>query len=295
MRVVILGANGQLGTPVLRRLLQDHPGAQVTGCVRAASMADFAGDAACLQHLLAFDPFRDDWSRLGRVDVLINCIGIIRETPALDFGRAHMGLTALMLQHRALIGNPKLIQVSALGADVHSPSGFLRTKGLADAALLAQPRTVVLRPSIVCTPNTMLSRKLQLIGKLCRRTRGILPFPAHMLRTKLQPVMVADVAALVSRLCGLHAHANLMELGGKDIITLQQLLESLPACRKIIPVPQAWCERILPLLASLFPCLPDREQQLMLRQDNVADIGECERVLGRPVAATLAFWRAALA
>ena len=150
MRVVVLGANGQLGTPVLRRLLQDHPGAQVTGCVRAASMADFAGDAACLPHLLAFDPFRDDWSRLGRVDVLINCIGIIRETPALDFARAHMGLTALMLQHRALIGNPKLIQVSALGADVHSPSGFLRTKGLADAAGCGSPCFPPLRAACPC-------------------------------------------------------------------------------------------------------------------------------------------------
>jgi uncharacterized protein YbjT (DUF2867 family) len=294
MRIVILGANGQLGTPVLNRLLQDHPGAQVAGCVRAASRAAVAGDAAFLPHLLAFDPFRDDWSRLGRVDVLINCIGIIRETPALDFARAHMGLTALILQHRALIGNPKLIQISALGADVNSPSGFLRTKGLADAALLKHPHTVVLRPSIVCTPNTMLSRKLQLIGKLCRRTMGVLPFPEHLLPTKLQPVMVADVAALVSRLCGLHAHAGLIEIGGKDIFTLRQLLEGLPACRKIIPVPRVLWQRILPLFTRLFPSLLDREQQLMLQQDNVADTGECERVLGRPVAATAAFWQAAL-
>lgn len=293
MRLVVLGASGQLGSRVLQQLRQDYPGDQVLGTVRVPARATAPGGAPP-KELLLFDPFGDDWARLGRVDVLINCIGIIRETPALDFTRAHLGLTSLMLQHRVMLGNPRIIQVSALGADVASSSAFLRTKGLADVQLLRQPGTVVLRPSIVCTPDTMLSRKLQLLGNICRFTAGLLLFPAQSLQTKIQPVAAADLTALVSQLC-CHSFTGVVALGGKETYSLKQLLRLLPTCRKILPVSQAWCNHLMPLLAQVFAALPDKEQQLLLQQDNVTDTAICEQILGRPMASTQAYWQEALA
>ncbi|WP_114783564.1 Rossmann-fold NAD(P)-binding domain-containing protein [Botryobacter ruber] len=295
MRIVVLGANGQLGSRILARLLQEYPQAQVVGCVREKSIASVKGNAGFLQHLLPFNPFRDDWAALGKVDVLINCIGIIRETASLSFEQAHLGLTKLMLQHREQLGNPKLIQLSALGADPQSPSGFLRTKGQADALLLTQRATVVVRPSIVCTPGTMLSRKLQLVKKLCRFTGGLLLFPEQFLETKLQPVAVADLTALVSQLCLQREHPAVVEVAGKERYTLRQLLELVPTCRNILPLPQALFRMFSPLLYRLFPALIDKEQAVLLQHDNIAETDACEKILGRPMASTLPFWQQELA
>jgi nucleoside-diphosphate-sugar epimerase len=291
MRLVVLGANGQLGMPVLKQLLQDYPQAQVLGCVRAESMADVKGDTLFSQHLLPFNPFTDDWAKLGRVDVLINCIGIIRETAELDFARAHIGLTKLMLQHREQLGNPRLIQLSALGAELLSPSRFLSTKAQADALLLHHHNVVVVRPSIVCTPNTMLSRKLQLLKKLCRLTFGVLPFPDRLLHTKLQPVMVEDLVKLISRLCQQDPRSVIVEVGGRTIYSLKQLLDLVPTCKKVIPIPQPMYKALLPVVKTLFPALLDKEQQVLLEQDNLADTKDSEGILGRKMADTVAFWR----
>lgn len=50
-------------------------------------------------------------------------------------------------------------------------------------------------------------------------------------------------------------------------------------------------DRLSPMLSRLFPALPDKEQQVLLQQDNVANTEACERLLGRPMASTAAFWR----
>jgi uncharacterized protein YbjT (DUF2867 family) len=295
MRIVVLGANGQLGAPMLARLLRDYPEAQVVGCVREERLPEVKGNAAFKQHFIAFNPFTDNWARVGKMDVLINCVGIIRETEDLGFPKAHVGLTGLMLGHREQMGNPRIIQISALGADLNSPSNFLRTKGLADLKLLQHPDTVIIRPSIVCTPNTMLSRKLQLLKKLCCFTGGFLPFPERMLQTRLQPVSIEDLSELISRLCFRKDHPHLLEAGGKETYTLRQLLERVPTCRKILPFPQRLFDQLFPILSRLFPALLDKEQQLLLQQDNVADTAACERLLGRPMASTAAFWQGELA
>ncbi len=290
----MLGANGQLGTPLLKRLLQDYPQAQVVGCVRERSMAAVKADAVMSQHVLSFNPFTDNWAKLGKVDVLVNCIGIIRETAALDFAQAHAGLTSLMLQHRKRLGNPRLLQLSALGAAVHSPSRFLRTKAEADEALLAHPNVVVVRPSIVCTPNTMLSRKLQLLKKLCRLTFGALPFPAHLLQTKLQPVLVEDLTELISRLCLQNPYEGTVEVAGKDTFSLQQLLALVPTCKKVVPIPKAFSDAALQVVTWLFHALLDKEQQVLLQQDNIAGTTVCEKLLGREMAGTVLFWKSEL-
>lgn len=293
MRLVILGATGQLGGAVLARLRHDYPAALVLGCARKEKLAALPDQDR--QQLLPFNPFEDDWKTLGQVDVLINCIGIIRETAALDFSRAHQGLTALMLQHRHQIGEPRILQLSALGACADSPSAFLRTKGLADLALLRHPGTIVLRPSIVCTPNTMLSHKLQQLGRWCCRTGGLLPFPAQMLETRLQPVAREDLVALIAALCLPGAYPTVVEVGGRETYTLRQLLEMLPACRKVIPFPQAWFAGLSLFLRKFFRALPDQEQQMLLLQDNVAETSACEQILGRRMAPTRAFWQQELA
>jgi nucleoside-diphosphate-sugar epimerase len=117
-RICVLGASGQIGSVLTTRLSMDFPEAEVIGCVR--KHVSFTSNAS----YLCFNPFKDDWRTLGKVDVLINNIGIIEETADLTFEKSHQGLTRLMLENRSLLRNPKLIQVSVLGADTESHSAF---------------------------------------------------------------------------------------------------------------------------------------------------------------------------
>ena len=145
MRIVVLGASGQIGSVIYNGLKDRHV---VLGTSRKAS-------ADCVR----FDPFQDNWHVLGTVDVLINCIGQIEATSSSSFHHIHVDLTKRIIAHRQQIGNPTILQISALGASAAHNVEFLRTKGIADDLLLQHAETAVIRPSIVCTHRTMIVRK----------------------------------------------------------------------------------------------------------------------------------------
>src|SRR5687768_12716229 len=102
MKIMILGASGQIGSVIYGALKASN---NVVGTSRRQS-----------GEFLKFDPFKDDWSALGKCQVLINCIGQIEATSTFKFYKIHVELTQLMLKNRGLIGNPRIIQISALGA-----------------------------------------------------------------------------------------------------------------------------------------------------------------------------------
>src|SRR5688572_5343405 len=108
---------------------------------------------------LVFEPESDNWTNLGHVDILVNAAGIIHESKDAEFEKVHVQLVRKIIENRHIIGDPRIIQISALGADEKHPIAFLRTKGLADSILIKQADTVVLRPSIVCTSNALLVKK----------------------------------------------------------------------------------------------------------------------------------------
>ena len=199
-RIILLGASGQIGSFIYQYLKQNFPDIFIKACIRQIP------DKANAHAYTLFHPFTDHWQQLGYADVLINCIGIIRETNNFSFEQAHTGLTKLILHNRQKIGNPKIIQISALGADPHSPVAFLSTKGRADELLLKCSNTCVVRPSIVCTADTMVAQKLKLLSRLSRYLMNYLPFPEHILQTQIQPIMPEDLAALIAKLCFTEDH-----------------------------------------------------------------------------------------
>lgn len=288
MKIVVLGGTGQLGQRILERLQQDYPAGKIIGTTRRIKEQYRLLLGA---KLIAFDPFQDDWTSLGQPDVLVNAIGIIRESAEMDFEKAHLGLTNLILKHRTLLGDPKVIQLSALGADKNAKSRFLKTKALADDLLLGYTNTVVVRPSIVCTPGTMLVRKLQLLGKLCRLGFGLLPFPGKTLQTKIRPIMGEDLAELVSEICRNNNHPEIIEAVGPEEISFGRLLKIVPGINKIIPVPQLLFNPFAPLLTRFFPDLLEKEQLQLMTGDNTASQEPTAKLLRRAPRSTWEFWK----
>jgi uncharacterized protein YbjT (DUF2867 family) len=289
-RICILGASGQIGSALMARLPVDFPTAEVVGCVRKEVASTSAAS------YIRFNPFIDDWRVLGNVDVLINSIGIIEETADLTFEKTHQGLTRLMLENRSLLGNPKLIQISVLGADTESHSPFLRSKAKADEALLSQSRTVVIRPSIVCTPGTVMVQKLRMLGRMSRWLGGYLPFPNRFAQTRIQPVLANDLAHLVSILCATDQHPSLIEAVGPEAYSLKQLIGHVGKRPiRLLLFPQAWFNALFPLGERLLPGLLNRGQLYLLEQDNVADVNVFRELLGRQPGGTNPFWQQELA
>jgi uncharacterized protein YbjT (DUF2867 family) len=278
MKIQVLGASGQLGSHFMKRIPALVPGAEVKGSVRNASSA---------MNCQVFNPFRDDWSSLGHCDVLINSIGIIREKGGYTFEQVHGKLTQLILENRHRIGNPRVLQISVLGADRAAESEFLHTKAVADELLLNEPDTAVIRPSIVCTPGTVMVKKLLFLKRISSVLHTLL-LPRSFPGSKIQPVLAEDLCAVVAALCVEEQVSGIWNVTGPEEIVMKELLD-LASGRELrcITLPDSFFR----LAAALLPSLVSKEQLRLLQHDNIASNSRCVHLLGRPLQSTWSFWK----
>jgi uncharacterized protein YbjT (DUF2867 family) len=270
MKVVVLGASGQVGSVIYNALQHQH---DVIGTSRKQG-AEF----------LQFDPLVDDWSVLGKIDVLVNCIGQIDATDH-SFEEIHLGLTRLIVKNRELVGSPRIIQISALGASAGHKVEFLRTKGLADDYLLTQPDTVVVRPSIVCTHRTTIIKKLLIIFEISKYTNRVVLVPKGFLGNRIQPVMPTELAALVNVLCSLEELPKVVNATGPESNSYRQLVEIMFRSRsksfRIQEVSRTVFDLVVKyVITPLFPNLINAQQYRLLFDNNMADNAEFTRLIG---------------
>lgn len=292
MRIVIFGANGQIGRAVFSALKKQFPAAEILACVRKAHLhfEGVAGDHH--QHSIAFDPLHDDLKMLGKTDVLINCIGAIDESQV-KFETAHVLPLLRITDAFEALGCPLLIQVSALGASATAPSAFFRTKAVAEKLALRLPRAVVVRPSIVCTSGTMLVRRLQAFQQLGRFTGKKIIVPERFLQTKLQPVSGRDLATLIARIVAGENCPRSIDVVGPDTITVAKLIGL--AGLRAIPVNQRFSDFAWKIIRPFLKKWISSEQYELLKQDNCSDLKATEKILQRMPASTIPFWKEELA
>ncbi len=289
--VLLLGASGKIGLEI-RKALAQSPAYHVICCSRQA----WQGPRFSHETWLKFDPFADAWSFPSPIDVVINAVGAISETKSLPFAQIHLGLTQLILQHRAQLGHARIVQVSALGADATHETAFLRTKGQADALLLQQDDVCVLRPSIVCTPATMLSQKLQQLLKMARFSFGKLLVPSGFPSTQIQPILGEDVGWAVAKAAFSVDCPSLVELVGPQRISFGALIAEMAAAQsrevRLLEVSREIMETFVKhFVAVWFPDLINHDQFKLLFVDNVGDMQQTAALLGRNPADTIPFWK----
>lgn len=295
MRILVLGANGRIGRAVFHTLTEQFPAAEILGAVRRPHL-HFEGCTGDTQHRsIAFNPYDDmQWKSIGKLDVIVNCIGAIEERSDFPFVRMHVQLAQEILKHRALVGNPRIIQVSALGADVQQPSAFLRTKGEADDLLLAENDTYVLRPSIVCAEGTMLVRKLLLLRRLARFSFSYLPVPEMLCQRHIQPVLVDDLADAIMQLCKAPFEERIIEATGPDEIRIGDLLQLVMPNVHLLQIPEKRFEILYNAIRPLAARLLQPEEYRLLKSDNVAGNEIFSKLLGRAPRSTKKFWETEL-
>jgi uncharacterized protein YbjT (DUF2867 family) len=166
------------------------------------------------------------------------------------------------------VGAEALVHISAIGADLNSPSNYGRTKGEGEFAVeQVFPDATIVRPSLVFGPEDDLTNRFAAMARL--------PFlPVIAGRRKFQPVYVRDLgraiafAALQPEKYG----GQIFEIGGPQVMSMLELhkaiLEITGQRPDIVPLPDFFGK-----LLSSFGWLPGapltRDQWLMLQRDNV--------------------------
>ena len=161
------------------------------------------------------------------------------------------------------------VHISAIGADINSPSDYGRTKGQGEQAVRAAfPKATIIRPSVVFGPEDNFTNRFAGMARL-----PLLPVIAP--KTRFQPVYVRDLGrAIAAAALDPKAHGGkTYELAGPEVFTMRELnarIADLAGYRPdLVDVP----DFIAAAMATLgfLPGAPlTRDQWLMLQKDNVA-------------------------
>jgi len=137
------------------------------------------------------------------------------------YGGQHEGAERIA-RLAAEAGIERMVQISAIGADVDSDSDYSRTKGLGEEGVLQHmPNAVILRPSIV------FGQEDEFFNRFAGMSRFGPVLPLVGAGTKFQPVYVDDVAqAAVKGVIG-DAAPGIYELGGPDVATFRALMNTM--------------------------------------------------------------------
>ncbi|MCH8924630.1 MAG: complex I NDUFA9 subunit family protein [Proteobacteria bacterium] len=274
--VTVFGGSGFVGRHLVGRLAKQ--GWIVRVAVRRPSRADFLkplGEVGQITPLRApvQDPIAVEAAVAG-ADAAINLVGILYERGKQTFAGVHVRGAQTVAEAAAAAGVEHLVQVSAIGADLHAAADYARSKGAGEAAVkTAFPSATIVRPSIIFGPEDDFFNRFAAMARLS---------PALPLigggSTRFEPVYVGDVAEAIAKCLADPACAGkTYELGGPRVYTfkelLQLLLREIRRRRLLVPWPFALAEAQARFL-ELLPVPPlTRDQVRMLRRDNVVSEG----------------------
>ena len=279
--ITIFGGSGFVGRYIARRMAKH--GWRVRVAVRRPNEAHFIrpyGDVGQVEPIQA--NIRDEASTKAAIfgsDVVVNCVGILYEDSRQKFDLVQAEGAARIARLAAECGVPKLVHLSAIGADAVSDSDYGRTKAEGEAAVLeAFPGAVILRPSII------FGQEDQFFNRFAAMTKLSPVVPMVGADTKFQPVYVDDVAAAACSAATSDA-AGVYELGGPHVYSFRELMQLMLAetrrQRLLISLPfgvagiMAWGLGLLEAIS--LGLLPNRQitsdQVKLLRQDNVVSDG----------------------
>jgi len=270
--LLVLGGSGFVGRALCERLVR--AGHTLTVPTRHPR------HAAAVQTLPGLTVLRADVHNaadLARLlpghDAVVNLVAVLHGH-AERFDQVHVQLPRTLAQAMQASGVRRLVQVSALGADLQGPSMYQRSKAQGEAVLQqAGLDLTVLRPSVIFGAQ---DRFFNLFAQL-QSLAPVLPLAgAH---TRFAPVWVGDVAqAIVNALLRPGSAGQTYEAFGPEVMTLADIARcagqwagvNAGRGRPVWPMPE-WVGQLQAALMGLLPGEPlmSRDNLASMRVDNL--------------------------
>lgn len=252
--IVVLGGTGFVGNHLVPAL--SRAGWRVTV---ASRNAERQRELAVLPGVRVVSADVHDRSALAELlqgaDAAINLVGILNEPgfKGTGFRRAHVDLTAALIDACRQAGVDRLLQMSALNAG-RGNSHYLITRGDAEARVRASPlRWTIFQPSVIFGPGDGLFFRFA-------RLLALAPLlPLAKPNAKFAPVHVGDVVqAFLKALEDPATVGQTYELYGPQVMTLREIVDYTARHRGlrrwILPLPDALGR----LQAAIFDFVPGK-------------------------------------
>jgi len=262
MRALVLGGHGFLGRSVVAALVARGHAAEIgSRALRRTGSGPRVRRIRFEEHLA-----RDAWSAaIEGIDVVVNCVGILRERGRETYERVHHLAPAALAGACAAAGL-RLVHVSALGLAVDARSGFILSKLRGEAAMRASGADyTIVRPSLLEGEGGFGARWL----------RAMAQWPVHCVPAdatgRIAVLHVDDAGIAIARLCEMPGRdLREADLGGDDRHTLVELLAALRGgSARVVRVP-AIVARVASHACDVLHMSPFSFGHLeLLRRDNV--------------------------
>lgn len=278
--VTVFGGSGFVGSQVVRQLAK--AGHRVRVAVRQPNLAyrmRMLGDVGQIEVVQANVRNVASVTRaLEGAEACVNMVGLLWESGRQKFQAVHV-MGAKTVAERAKAGGvSRFVQISAIGADADSDSKYARTKAEGEEAVRAAfPGAVIVRPSVVFGPEDKFFNRF---GQMAAVSPAL---PLVGGDTRLQPVFVGDVAAVIAGAVSNPAAEGLTyELGGPGVFTMREILQLILTetgrDRVLLPLPwfaASLLGKIGDIQAGILPIAPPitSDQVELLKFDNVAEHG----------------------
>jgi len=282
LRVLVLGGTGFIGRHAVAAL--HAAGAQIAIGSRHPDRHEAAYPFAAM-HLVRFEQLLqpEAWAGLLKeVDVVVNCVGILRQRPNESYDHVHHRAPAALALACAKSGI-RFIHTSALGLHEGAKSRFLSSKLLGEQAIAASGSDyAIVRPSLLDGEGGFGARWL----------RGLSRSPVHGIprgaRGGIAAMTATDLGlafAALAALPSLASHRE-VELGGKHHYGYAEYLRELRADYTMtralqLPLPN-WIARSGAHACDVLHFSPfSYGHWILLQRDNIPRPNRLAELLGR--------------
>jgi len=227
MDIVITGANGAVGTALIRYLSAGTP----LGAVHLRALVRSPAGARSL-HALGAEVIIVDyrqpealWGALAGADVAVHLAGALLPRRGETLLQANVDTTRALVEAATTAGVKTLVYLSFPGADSGSPNQYLRTKGMAEAIMQqAGCAGAIFRVPMILGPDSPAAVQLRRMARA-----PLLPLVSGG-AVRLQPIAEADVlAAIAWGIAAAPRPLRVLNLVGPETLTYAELLRRVCA------------------------------------------------------------------
>jgi NADH dehydrogenase len=284
-RVLVTGANGQIGRRLIERLARSNPRVAVRAVVRSERAAEtLQGFPVEIRPEISVVDYRnaEELAEAARdCRYAVHLVGILKQTSNSRYQDAHEASTRAMADAAAMAGLRRVVYLSILGSDPKSANACLASKGRAEQILLgAKAPALILRVPMVIGPGDVTAN-------IVRREAlaRVLPLAAGG-RSRTQPIYAGDVVEAIA--AGLERDDLddlILDLAGPESLTQREFIERAAQLYgrrpRVVSIPAALLSTIAGLAERFLPDPPLTKSALeVILSDDDIDSEPARRKLG---------------